>query len=190
MGMGAWVVSLAGFNSRWPRRASSETFGIQFGIHYPCFGFTLSEWCCLSDPHYGAREEACRKVTMLALLRPRPVPHARPSGAGCTIALFQPPNRKVSTQKKSKAVFPSLQDNSASVSLVSVTVGVLAILYKAAVTEAALDARISAVEESNKQISADLAKVNAKLDAKLDILNDRIFSVLLNAVPKAAPPLE
>ena len=79
----------------------------------------------------------------------------------------------------SKALFPALQNNSAVVSLASVTIGVFAILWKTASTETALEARLSRVEEGQKEVLQSIAG-----------LNDRIFSVLLNAVPKPAPPVK
>lgn len=79
----------------------------------------------------------------------------------------------------SKALFPALQNNSAIVSLASVTIGVSAILLKAASTETALEGRLKRVEEGQKEVLQSIAG-----------LNDRIFSVLLNAVPKPAPPVK
>lgn len=79
----------------------------------------------------------------------------------------------------SKALFPALQNNSAIVSLASVTIGVSAILWKAASTETALEGRLNRVEEGQKEVLQSIAD-----------LNDRIFSVLLNAVPKPAPPVK
>lgn len=135
-----------------------------------------------AQPSFVLGPQACRRTSVPVVCLPSPWKGKAQSSTVKKTSAKATQNRTTD----SKTLWPALQDNSVLVSLASVVIGVSTILLKAAGTEVALEGRLSRIEDGQKSLVAGQKELLQRLDG----LNQQIFSVWLNVVPKPAPPVK